>query len=130
LLPPDDTKYLEDRIGNGCHTLTSEANMTCIVIQDFHLPAGFDHDKSSLLLRLSPGYPDVAPDMWWFDPPIRRADGASIPATEVIEHYLGRGWQRWSRHLSAGQWRSGVDCLESYLALLRKELEKSVPGGA
>jgi hypothetical protein len=128
LLPPDDVKYLAERIGNGSQTLTSEANMTCLIFHEFRLPAGFDREKSDLLLRLQPGYPDVPPDMWWFDPPVRRADGQPIRQTEIIEHYLGRGWQRWSRHLSAGQWRSGVDGLESFLALLRKELERSVPG--
>lgn len=100
--------------------------MTCIVIKDYPLPAGFDVKNSDLLIRLQPGYPDVPPDMWWFDPPARRADGRPIPATEVIEQHLGRGWQRWSRHLSAGQWRSGIDCLESYLALLNKELKNSI----
>ncbi len=130
MLPPDDIKYLTDHSGNGTgsHTVTSEANMTCIVFKDYHLPQGFDREKSDLLLRLQTGYPDVQPDMWWFDPPIRRADGKSIPATESIEHYLGRNWQRWSRHLPAGLWRSGIDGLESYLALLRKELENSVSG--
>jgi hypothetical protein len=128
MLPPDDTKYLTDRIGNGSHTLTSEANMTCLVLHDYHMPSGFDQEKSDLLLRLQPGYPDVPPDMWWFDPPVRRTDGQPIPNTEVIEQHLGRGWQRWSRHLSPGQWRSGVDSLESFLALVRRELERSVPG--
>ena len=94
----------------------------------FVCPAGFDPEKADLLLRLQPGYPDVPPDMWWFDPPVRREDGQPIPQTEVIEHYLGRGWQRWSRHLPAGQWRSGIDGLESFLALLRKELERCVNG--
>jgi hypothetical protein len=65
--------------------------------------------------------------MWWFDPPVRRADGQQIPATDAIEHHLGRSWQRWSRHLATGQWRSGVDGLESFLALVRRELERSVP---
>lgn len=128
MLPPDDTKYLTDRIGSNSHTLSTDANMTCLVFHDYPLPCGFDHEKSDLLLRLQPGYPDLAPDMWWFDPPVRRADGQTIPATEVIENHLGRGWQRWSRHLSPGQWRSGIDGLESFLALLRKELERSVNG--
>lgn len=128
MLPTEDIKYLAERFGNGSHTLTSEGNMTCLVVRGYHLPAGFDKEKSDLLLRLQPGYPDLPPDMWWFDPPVRRADGQSIPATDVIEHYLGRGWQRWSRHLSPRQWRSGVDGLESFFALVRKELEKSVQG--
>ncbi len=125
MLPPTDTKYLTDRAIN--HSVILEANMTCVIFPDFLLPVGFDRSQSSLLLRLSAGYPDVAPDMWWFDPPIRRADGQNIPATEVIESHLGRTWQRWSRHFAAVQWKSGVDGLESFMALVRKELEKSVP---
>lgn len=128
LLPPHDTEYLTERFGNGSHTLTAEANMICVVLRGFSLPPGFDREKADLLLRLQAGYPDVPPDMWWFDPPVRRADGQPIPQTEVIEHYLGRGWQRWSRHLAPGQWRSGIDGLESFLALLRKELERAIRG--
>jgi len=123
-LPPNDTKYLTERAVN--HSVTPEANMTCVVLADFGLPKGFDRPQSNLLLRFSAGYPDVPPDMWWFDPPLRRADGRPIPATDVIEHHLGRRWQRWSRHLAAGQWRSGVDGLENFLALVRRELERSV----
>lgn len=126
MLPSNDTKYLTERGVN--HSVTSEANMTCVVFPDFCLPPGFDRAKSNLLLRFSPGYPDLAPDMWWFDPPVRRRDGQPIRATEVIERYLGRSWQRWSRHLTKGQWRSGVDGLESFLALVRIELERSVQG--
>jgi hypothetical protein len=125
VLPPNDTTYLTER--DVEHLVASESNMTCLVLRGFSLPAGFDRAHSDLLLRFSTGYPDVPPDMWWFDPPIRRADGVPIPATEVVEHYLGRSWQRWSRHLAAGQWRSGIDGIENFLALVRRELERSVP---
>jgi Prokaryotic E2 family E len=126
LLPSNDTTYLAERAVN--HSIIPEANMTCVVFRDFSLPPGFNRSQSDLLLRFSAGYPDVAPDMWWFDPPIQRKDGKRIPATDVIEQHLGRSWQRWSRHLAAGQWRSGVDGLESFLALVRRELERSVQG--
>jgi hypothetical protein len=125
VLPPTDTKYLAERAIN--HSVSIEANMTCVLFPNFALPTGFDRPQSNLLLRLSAGYPDVPPDMWWFDPPVRRADGQVIPATEVIEHHMGRSWQRWSRHFAAGQWKSGIDGLESFMALVRRELEKSVP---
>ncbi len=126
LLPHDDIKYLSDRLGDGNYTITTDANMTCIVFKDFQLPAGFNREKSDLLIRLQPGYPDIPPDMWWFDPPARRADGQPIPATDAIEQHLGRGWQRWSRHFNAGQWKAGIDSLESFLALINRELKKSV----
>jgi hypothetical protein len=125
MLPPPDANYLREIAQN--HVVSVEANMTCILIPAYPLPPGFDRTHSDLLLRLSAGYPNVPPDMWWFDPPVRRADGRPIPATEVVEHHLGRSWQRWSRHFAAGQWKSGIDSIESFLALLRRELERSVP---
>lgn len=104
-----------------------EAGMTCVEISDFRLPEGFTVPASTLLLRLNPAFPDVPPDMWWFDPPVLRADGVLIPATEHTEHHLGRSWQRWSRHLNPSQWQSGVDSMESFIAIIRRELTNSVP---
>ena len=125
-LPELDVVYLNER--GIAHEVVSEAGVTCIVMPQWPLPEGFDHTASDLLLRLSPGYPDVQPDMWWFSPAVRRADGGELPNTNVVETYLGRAWQRWSRHFSRGQWQSGIDGLESYLALIRQDLERGVPG--
>jgi hypothetical protein len=123
-LPADDRTYLEAR--GQPFQVVSEASMICVVFSGFSLPIGYDPPHSDLLLRLSPGYPDVPPDMWWFSPAVRLADGRSIPATDSNEQHLGRTWQRWSRHFNGGQWQSGVDSLESFLALIRKELQRYV----
>lgn len=120
MLPPIDQVHLDERAPGS--TVTQEGGMICVVIPKLDLPQGFTHSQSDLLVRLSPGYPDVPPDMWWFDPPVRRIDGQPIAATQLQESYLGRVWQRWSRHLTPGQWRTGIDSLESYLSLVRKEL--------
>jgi Prokaryotic E2 family E len=119
MLPTIDTDYLSRFPG---HTVSMERGMVCVVIPEYPLPNGLNRPTADLLLRLAPGYPDIAPDMWWFSPDIVRADGAVIRATEAREAYLGRTWQRWSRHFAAGQWQSGIDCIESYLALVRSEL--------
>jgi hypothetical protein len=124
MLPQHDVTCLAERGLN--YTVSAEANMTCVVFQGYRLPAGYDREQADLLLRLNPGFPDVQPDMWWFDPAVRLKDGRSVKATDVTEHHLGRTWQRWSRHFNAGQWRSGVDSLESYLALIGRELERCV----
>lgn len=116
---------LESLKGDGLeYSIVPEGNVTCLVVQKFSLPDGYNRAESDLLLRLPAGFPDTPPDMWWFDPPIQRADGSKIPATEVTESHVGRTWQRWSRHFNAGQWRPGIDCLESFLALIRKELRR------
>lgn len=122
MLPSNDSQFLAERSFN--YSASSDGGMTCVLFSGYPLPQGYDRPTSDLLLRLSPGYPDVAPDMWWFDPPVNRADGEAIPQTNVIEPYLGRTWQRWSRHLDASHWRAGIDGIENFLALLRKELEK------
>ena len=124
-IPQLDIAYLNER--GIVHEIVPEAGMTCVVMSQWPLPRGFDRDESDLLVRLSPGYPDVPPDMWWFSPRVRRADGRELPATNVIETHLGRRWQRWSRHFSGGQWHSGVDGLESFLALIRQDLGRAVP---
>jgi hypothetical protein len=123
MLPDADIHYLQERVHG--QIVGSEAGMICVIIPNFPLPSGLEVKQADLLLRISPGYPDVAPDMWWFDPPINRVDHKSIPATDVYERHLGRTWQRWSRHLSAGQWRSGTDSLESYVALIARQLHQA-----
>lgn len=128
MLPQIDMDHLQQRAPG--HAVSSDGGMICVLIPNFPLGPGFDRPQSDLLLRLSPGYPDVPPDMWWFHPPIRRTDGAVIPATQVREHHTRREWQRWSRHLPPGQWRSGVDSLESYLAIVRRELRAAAPRAA
>ena len=122
-LPPTDSAFLADR--EIPHTVSVDGGMTCVVFPNWSVPSGFDHETADLLVRLPNGYPDVPPDMWWFCPPIKLANGSPAQATEASERHIGRDWQRWSRHFQAGQWRSGIDGLESYLALIRHELARS-----
>lgn len=123
MLPAVDVAFLESKSLD--HTVVVEAGMICVLVSQFELPLGLSVPKADLLLRLSPGYPDVPPDMWWFCPAVFRADGSHIEATESIEQHLGRAWQRWSRHLDASRWMSGVDSFESYFALIASELRKA-----
>lgn len=123
-LPQADVTCLVER-GHD-YTVQVEASMTCVVIKNYVPPKGYNQEQVDLLLRLNPGFPDVPPDMWWFSPPLLLANGRHVQATEVTETHLGKAWQRWSRHLGQGQWRSGIDSLESFLALIRQELQRSV----
>ena len=125
-LPQSEADYLIQR--GLRHTVTEEKNMTCVVFPDHALPSGFNRPAADLLIRLNPGFPDVPPDMWWLYPAVKRVDGRAIPATEHSEVHLGRTWQRWSRHFPAGRWKPGTDTLESFLALIWRELEQSVAG--
>ena len=123
ILPPEDQAFLADE---GISALVSEeAGMLCVILPAFALPDGLNAAHVDVLFRLAPTYPDTAPDMWWVSPALTTREGAVIPATELTENHVGRSWQRWSRHLDAGAWKSGIDGLESYVALLREELDRA-----
>ena len=121
-LPDSDINYLVER--GLPYEVLPEAGMICVLFPSWKLPEGYSQSAADLLLRLHPGYPDIPPDMWWFDPAVQLADGRVVQATESVENYLGRNWQRWSRHLAANHWLSGIDGLESYLAVVNRELER------
>lgn len=120
-LPAVDQRYLEDR--QIPHQVLNDGGMVCVLFPGWRLPPGLNVSQTDVLLRLAPGYPDIPPDMWWADPAVLHADGTAIRATEVRQPMLGRNWQRWSRHFQGGQWQSGIDGLESYLALIRHEFD-------
>jgi hypothetical protein len=120
MLTPGDVDVL-DSLGLAWST-QDEGGWTCLVIEDWPLPPGYQSASADLLLRLSPGYPDVPLDMWWFDPGVIRTDNQAIPQTQVPEQILGRVWQRWSRHLNPGDWKPGVDGVQSFLARIRADL--------
>lgn len=117
---PDDQAFLDER-GHEPQVV-EEGGMTCLVFHDWPVAPGYTVDHADLLVRLPSGYPDLAPDMWWFAPGLIRADRAEIAQTQVTEQHVGRTWQRWSRHFSAGQWKSGIDSLETFLALINREV--------
>jgi len=129
VLPPDETEHL-DSLGLE-YELQPEAGMICVVIRGYVLPAGYEPGVVDLLLRLPQGFPDVPPDMWWMSPPVVMAATAmQLPQTELRETHLGREWQRWSRHLAPGQWRPGRDSLQTFLRIIRTDVESGVTPAA
>jgi hypothetical protein len=124
VLSEGDRAFLEGR--GFDHEVISEGQMFSLIIRGFRLPVGYEPAVIDLLLRLANGFPDSAPDMWWTHPVVGYADGSAPPATEVRMEFAGRTWQRWSRHL-ATSWRPGIDNLQTYLRLIRTDLERGVP---
>lgn len=120
-LPSRDAQYL-NQSGIAYRTFDDGTGMLSVELLDFPLPTGLNSHSANVLLRLSSNYPDSPPDMWWTIPHLTTGGGDTIAATELVETYDGRSWQRWSRHLHPGAWRPGVDSLESYIQLLRIEL--------
>jgi hypothetical protein len=126
MLRAEDQQHLES-LGLPFE-LAADGGLVCVVISGWPLPPGYAPERTDLLLRLPAGFPDAAPDMYWCEPFIRVVATGSFPqAADQMETHLGRTWQRFSRHLSAGQWQPGRDNLASYLALIRHELASTAP---
>lgn len=125
MLPTKDIHFLD---GLGLeYSIHQDAGMIAVVVRNYQLPPGYAPDVVDLMLRLQAGYPDLAPDMFWVKPGVTLSTGAYPEAAELFEDHLGERWQRFSRHLDANQWRSGVDGLSAYFALIRKALLASAP---
>jgi hypothetical protein len=99
----------------GRATLHPEAGgWQFLVISDFELPGGFQPNRVELLVKLPPGFPDAAPDMFWVCPAVRTATG-NMPRSTTNERLLDKNWQRFSWHLAAGAWKPGVSELRDFL---------------
>jgi len=85
-----------------------------LVISNYQLPDGFEPSQVELMIKLPPGFPDAAPDMFWTYPAVKAPNG-SLPRSTSSEHLLGKEWQRFSWHLAAGAWQPGVSGLRDFL---------------
>lgn len=96
-------------------TLHTEAGgWVFVVISNYELPVGFAPNRVDLLVKLPPGFPDAAPDMFWVHPEVRAPNGA-VPKATSPERLLGKNWQRFSWHLAPGAWKPGVSELRDFL---------------
>lgn len=102
-----------------------DANRNGLILRNWVLPDGkFNLQSSDLLILIPNGYPEVRPDMWYFNPAILLTP-ANRPArqTQAYITFEGREWQRWSRHYPANEWRSGIDGIHTYLKKVQIALE-------
>ncbi len=112
-LPEMDQRYLSD---HGIDAeLASEGPHIGVVLKQMCLPAGkFNHPSTDILVILPPGYPDVAPDMFFCDPWLTLISIGRYPTCADVPHpFVGRNWQRWSRHNAS--WRPGIDGLHTMI---------------
>jgi hypothetical protein len=85
-----------------------------LVISGYENPGSFQPRVVDLLVKLPPGFPDAQPDMFWVHPAVKTASGA-LPKATCIERILGKDWQRFSWHLSAGAWKPGLSTLRDFM---------------
>jgi hypothetical protein len=122
-LPEFDRDYLMEKGYSFEEKI--DANRNGLILRNWILPEGkFNLQTSDLLILIPNGYPEVRPDMWYFNPAILLAP-SNRPArqTQININFESIVWQRWSRHYPAHEWRSGVDGIHTYLKKIQSALE-------
>lgn len=121
-LLPEDTEYLEANYSSKWEKITEGSGKHGLLIREFPVPDGYTLAQATLMVLVPTGYPGSALDMFYFDPPLHKSNGATINALASEDHF-GRTWQRWSRHY---EWKPGEDCLWKHIERVRNEIENEV----
>ena len=121
-LPVEDRDFLEDE---GYSFEEAEENgLKVVILKDYPLPAGkFDVEKVDVLFNLPPGYPDQPPDMFFFLPWAKLANGSYPHRAEGAFPFKGESWQQWSRHSS--DWIPGEDGIWTMIARMKHAIRNA-----
>jgi hypothetical protein len=122
-LPEDDRDYLNEK-GYEFEVHEDGTGSLYVVIRRFVVGTAYVPAEANLMVILPAGYPNAQVDMFWTFPDVKLQNGSLPAASEHHHEYVGRNWQRWSRHFQG--WRPGVDSLKTFIAAVRKELQKGI----
>jgi hypothetical protein len=111
-LPIEDQEFLSSRDGEWESILDNGTQW--VILENFKVPAGYNHRSVRASIRIVANYPDAPLDMVYFNPPLARTDGKPIGTLSTLI-IAGEGFQQWSRHRNgANAWRPGEDCLATH----------------
>lgn len=125
----DEDLAAVEQLGLAYEVAKEADGFLSLVLHAMRMPIGLQPETADVLVRLPPGFPDAAPDMFWCEPAVVRTNGTTIQGTEARGTYVGRTWQRWSRHIG-GNWRPGIDNLSTYMAYVRRCLHQAAEQAA
>lgn len=113
-LPEEDIDTL-NKMGLLWEALSQPAMW--LIIYDYPIPEGYNVEKATVALQITSSYPAAEIDMAHFHPPLQKNNGKAISAApnHTIDDKI---FQQWSRHRNPGEWKPGVDCIATHLALV------------
>jgi hypothetical protein len=103
---------------------TSVGGVSWVVINDVELPAGWNQPKTTILIKIPPGYPVAAPDCFWADASLRLGSGAMPRSAQINTEFGGQQRLWFSFHVQ--KWNPNIDDLWRYLSVVRNRLEQVV----
>lgn len=120
-----DQQYLDD-LGLNWETDNAEGQRW-LIIHEYPVSAGYTIQTTTVALLIPPTYPQAEIDMFFVHPPLHRASGGVIPATEAQQMIRGLSFQRWSRHRGPGSvWNPAADNVITHLALVDTVIAKEM----
>lgn len=122
-LLPKDKLFLD---GCGYEWQTVNVGRRWLIISAYPLPAGYDRATCDLAIEIPGMYPAAELDMFYCNPPIRRADGVAIEKADVKQQIAGVTFQRWSRHRAPGIWSPRHDGVATHLGLVEESIAREV----
>jgi hypothetical protein len=123
LLPELDRDFLDAK--GYDFEVHRENDTVLLVIRNMAFPAAYQPQVAELLIIIPAGYPNAQLDMFWTFPDVKLANGGWPAQSEHHQAYLGKNWQRWSRHFQQ-PWRPGIDSLKTFVASVRSEINKGI----
>lgn len=96
-----------------------------VVIRNNAIPPGkYWQTAADILIRIPETYPQGKLNMFWADPPLVFISGQHPEATPVRNEFLGRSWQRWSRHY---KWNPRQHSLVTHWAFVEQCIQEGNP---
>jgi hypothetical protein len=123
MLRESDEAVLREK--NYNFEVVKENGFICIVLRGFHFPPAYIPREADLMIRLPSGFPSAHPDMFWTSPDVKLISGKYPLQCANHQTYLGKDWQRWSRHWNH-PWRAGTDGLNTYLAAIINDIVRGI----
>jgi len=126
-LPEEDVDLMES---TGLQWETIRDGDNWLIVHEIPLPDAFVAKKTSVAIRVLPGYPTTALDMAYFFPPIQRVNGQAIPCTQTHVAIQGTSWQQWSRHYTpANPWMPSKYNVFTHFQLTQAWLDREAAKG-
>lgn len=124
-LSEEDVEWLKRN--HSAYRVEQNGPKALLIFEAVSLPVDkFNIPATDILSVLPENYPDSGPDMFWVSPHLALSDGRLAKNTDVYEEFLGKQWQRWSRHFTG--WKSGEDDVQTiYLRIQRALMEAVAP---
>lgn len=124
-LPEEDLEFLE-ALGRPWETV-KDGDAHWLVVQNWPVPAGYNHSSAWAGLILPASYPDGPIDMVYFYPQLALNSGKGINNL-TPRQFDGKEWQQWSRHRTGeNPWRPGLDNIATHFHLVDHWLLRELP---